>query len=59
MGVDHRGLYVTVAEQFLDRANVIAILDQVRRKGMSQNVRGGSLPDMSLTKSLRSGDLGR
>lgn len=32
MRVDHRRLHVRVAEQFLDRSNVVSILQQMRRK---------------------------
>jgi hypothetical protein len=35
MGVDHGGLDIVVAEQLLDSADVVAVLDQMRRKGMS------------------------
>src|SRR5215813_1154871 len=32
VGVDHRGAHVPVAEQFLDGANVVALLQEVRGK---------------------------
>ncbi len=38
MGVDHGGADVFVAEQFLDCADVVAGLKQVRCEGMAQGV---------------------
>ena len=43
MGVDHRGRHVGVAQQVLDRADVIAVLQQVGCKGMTQGMRGRRL----------------
>ena len=34
--VDHRRLDARVAEQLLDRADVVAVLEEVRRKGVPQ-----------------------
>ena len=38
MGVDHRRGHIAVAEQFLHRADVVARLQQVRGKGVAQNM---------------------
>ena len=39
MGVDHRGAHVGVSQQFLNRADVVAIFQQMGGKGMAQGVR--------------------
>jgi len=39
VGVDHGRTYVPMAQQFLNRANVIACFQQMRRKRMTQNMR--------------------
>src|SRR5665647_2730538 len=41
--VDHRGAHVPVAEQLLDGADVVAGLEQMRRKGVAESVAGGVL----------------
>jgi hypothetical protein len=38
MGVNHRRLHVFMPEEFLDRANVISILQKMRGKGMAQGM---------------------
>ena len=38
MGIDHGGLDTRVAEQFLDRPDVIALLQKMRGKGMTQRI---------------------
>ena len=38
MGIDHRCRDIGMAEQLLHRADVIAMIQQVRRKGMAQRV---------------------
>lgn len=38
MGVDHRGRHIRVTEQFLHGTDIIARLQQMRRKGMPQAV---------------------
>ena len=43
--VDHRGLYITVTEEFLYRTNAIAHFEQVCRKTMPQRVRTDWLAD--------------
>jgi hypothetical protein len=39
VGVDHRRFHTLVAEQFLNRADVGPVLDQVRRETVPQCVR--------------------
>jgi hypothetical protein len=43
--VDHGGLDAGVAEQFLDGANVIARLQQMRGEGVAKRVTGGAFGD--------------
>jgi hypothetical protein len=38
MGIEHRGLDVFVAESFLDRADIVAVRQQVCGKGMPKGV---------------------
>jgi hypothetical protein len=45
MGVYHRRPYVAVAEQFLDGADIIAILQKVRGEGVAESVTGGAFGD--------------
>lgn len=45
MPVDHRGAHVRVIEQFLQRANIVILLQQVRRKRMPQRVTARPLRD--------------
>lgn len=55
MRVDHRRPNVLVAQQFLDRANVVPVDQQVRGKGMPERVAGGPLVQPGLAHSLRNG----
>lgn len=48
MGLDHRGAHVLVAQELLDRADVLAPLQQVGRKGMAEGVAAGLLGDSCL-----------
>ena len=43
MGVYHRGAHVGVPEQFLNRADVVAIFQQMRGEAMTHGVRGRRL----------------
>ncbi len=45
MGVDHRGLDVPVAEEFLDDADVGAIFEEVGGEGVAQDVAGDASGD--------------
>lgn len=40
MGVDHRGAHILVAQELLDGPDVVAILEEVGGKGVSERVRG-------------------
>lgn len=42
VGVDHRRPHVVVTQELLNGADVIANLQQVRGKGVSQRVAGGT-----------------
>jgi hypothetical protein len=35
MGVDHRRLHVGVAQQLLDRTDIVAVFEKVRGEGMT------------------------
>ena len=41
MGVDHRSLDVAMAQEFLDRPDIIAGFEQVRGEGMPEGVTSG------------------
>jgi len=45
MGIDHGGPYVAVAEELLDRADVLPLLQQVGGKGVPEGVAAGRLAD--------------
>lgn len=59
VGVDLRGAYILVAEQFLYGTDVVAILDQVRSESVPQGVRAGSLADPGTPDGLAHGLLQR
>jgi len=41
MQIEHRGLYLTMSQQLLNRMQMGAGLQEMRRKGMSQRMDGG------------------
>ena len=45
MGIDHGGFHVFMAEQFLDSADIIAILEQVGGEGVAEGVGRDGLVD--------------
>jgi hypothetical protein len=45
MSIDHRSFDILVPQQFLDSANIVAILKQVRGKAMPKGVAAYSLLD--------------
>jgi len=45
VGVDHGGLDVFVAEQFLDRANVIAVFEEVGGEGVAERMAADAFGD--------------
>jgi len=48
MSIDHCGLYIFMTKQFLDGANVVAVLEQMSCKGMAE---GGRLTGLSILAS--------
>ena len=52
MRIDHGGRHILVAEQFLDRADVGAVHQQMGSKGMPQGVRRHPFYYASLSGSL-------
>ena len=57
VGVDHGGLPVAVAEEFLDRADIVAGLEQVRREGVAERVARRALGDVGLADGAGDGAL--
>lgn len=45
MGVNHGSFDIFVAEQFLDSANVVAVLEQVGGEGVPESMRGNAFFD--------------
>ena len=45
MGVDHGGADVFVSEQFLDGADVVAVLEEVGGKGVAKGMTGDTFSD--------------
>ena len=43
MGIDHGGAHILMAKQFLDRLDVIAVVQQVGGEGMPSRVATGRL----------------
>ena len=58
MGVDHRCFEVLVAEQILDGADVVSILEEVGGEAMAERVARDPLPDPGLAGSGGDGLLG-
>ena len=52
MSIDHGGLDIFVAEQFLHGADVIAILEQLSGKTMAKGMRGDNLCQIHRFHSL-------
>lgn len=46
MCIDHRCSHVFVTQEFLDRADVISILQKIRGKGMAQGMTGRPFDDI-------------
>ncbi len=55
MGVNHCGSHVGVPEQLLNRADVIALFQKMRGKGVPQGVRAGWLRDVGLEPHIFDG----
>lgn len=45
MGVDHGGVHISVPHQLLDRADVLATLQQMGSEGVTEGMRRGGLMD--------------
>ena len=52
MSVDHGGLDVAVAEEFLDGADIVAVFEQVGGKGMAERVAASALRESGFKHSL-------
>jgi hypothetical protein len=48
VGVDHGGTHILVTQQFLDRADVIAILEKVSREAVAKGMAGHAFADTGL-----------
>jgi hypothetical protein len=57
VGVDHRRADIGVAEEFLHRADVVAVFEQVGRKRMAEGVAAGPLGDSALAHGIGHGAL--
>lgn len=57
MGVNHRGAHVSVAQELLYGADVIAAFQEVGRKGMAEGVAAGVLVHAGLKHGLLDGTL--
>ena len=57
VGVDHGGLDILVAEQVLDGADVVAVLEQVGGEGVAQGVAGDALVDAGQASGAMNGPL--
>jgi hypothetical protein len=55
--VDHRGSDVSMAEEGLHRANVVAVLQEVRREGVTQRVTRDSFRDARASRGSPDGAL--
>jgi len=52
VGVDHRRPDIGVAEQGLDRADIVVGLEKVRGEGMAEGVRGYPLGELSFPDGM-------
>jgi len=52
VSVDHGGLYILVTEEFLDRSNIITVLQKMRGKGMTEGVWADGFVDPSGLRGL-------
>ena len=57
MCIDHRRLHIFVAQQFLDRPDIIALLQQMRRKAVPQGVTTDAFGEPCRTTGLAHGPL--
>ncbi len=54
VGVDHGGFDIFMAEQFLNCADVVAVLEQVGRKTMAESVTAHVFVDLGAATALGS-----
>ena len=57
MRVDHRRAHISVPQQFLDRPNIIPVLQQVGRKGVAQRMAACRLGDPGFQSGYLEGAL--
>jgi hypothetical protein len=55
MGIDHRRFDVAMAQEFLDRSNIVAASEQVSREGMPERVASGWLRQSCLRDRISHG----
>jgi hypothetical protein len=53
MRIDHRGFDIAMAQQFLDRSNVVATLEQMSGKGMPEGVRKALISGSAISAGWR------
>lgn len=59
MGIDHRRLDITVAEEFLHRSDIVPAFYEVRRERMAKGMAGSAFRDGGLDHGLVNGALHR
>lgn len=57
VGVDHGSAHVFMAKEFLDGTDVVAVLEEVGSKGVTEGVGGDVLGDTGLTHGSVDGTL--
>jgi hypothetical protein len=57
MGIDHRGFDIGMTQKFLHRADVVAILEQMRCEGMAEGVTTDALGNVAGPNCLIEGFL--
>ena len=57
MGIDHRRLHILVAEQFLHRADIVPVFQEMRSKAMSKRMASHLLMDACPARRIAYGAL--
>ena len=57
VGVDHRGAHVPVAQQLLDRPDIVSVLEQVGGEGVAEGVAGDVFLDFGTRRRILHGAL--
>ena len=57
MGINHRGFDIFMTEQFLDGADIVAVLQEVGGKGMAEGVTTNPFCDFGVSDGLLKGFL--